>query len=252
VLDYFSGFEPIWGAWAASAALSLWLTLVAVNRIRWRHIRSILIHEDGAAYTLSYVMTVPLYILLICAFVETSLMLIAKIGTVYSAFAGARTAIVWNTAADVGTAEDKVRMAVVRTMTPFASGLAEFRKDPPGSWGEPSGDAKAYLDAYRDSVNQGSGTPGSARYVWAKYRYAQRATKMTVAVRRQEGGEVWDEDIEVTVEYAFPFNIPILGKAMGTAQGGEYVYPIASSITLQNECPRNEQKRLGISYASAE
>jgi len=250
VSNYVAGFEAIWIVWALSASLSLWITIVAVNRIRWHHIRSIVYREDGAAYTLSYVMTVPLYILLICAFVETSLMLMAKIGTVYSAFAGARTAIVWQPI-DGAAAEGKAHQAAVRTMTPFAGGLVELRTNPPGQWGEPTGAEKNYLRAYQDYVKESGGTPGSERYIRAKYRYAERATALSMEVRRQPGGQVWDEEIEVTVEYDFPFAIPILGKALGTKQGGEYVYIIRSSVTLQNECPRNEEKRLGISYASA-
>ena len=50
--------------------------------------------EDGAAYTLSYVMVIPLYALLICLIIESVLMMTAKLGTVYSAYAAARTASV--------------------------------------------------------------------------------------------------------------------------------------------------------------
>ncbi len=45
--------------------------------------------EEGGAYTLSYVMVIPLLMLLVCAIVETTLMMSAKLGTVYAAYAAA-------------------------------------------------------------------------------------------------------------------------------------------------------------------
>ena len=89
-MNVFANVELIWIAWACSGVLSMWLTVVAVQRVRWHHIRKLVFREDGAAYTLSYVMTVPLYIMLICVFVETSLMLMAKIDEGYDIVSGWR------------------------------------------------------------------------------------------------------------------------------------------------------------------
>ncbi len=60
--------------------------------------RQLVFDEDGAAYTLSYVMVIPVYALLICLIIESVLMMTAKLGTVYAAFAAARTASVWSSA----------------------------------------------------------------------------------------------------------------------------------------------------------
>ena len=61
-------------------------------------LRRLAVEEDGAAYTLSYVMVIPVYALLICLIIETCLMLTAKLGTVYAGYAAARSASVWSSA----------------------------------------------------------------------------------------------------------------------------------------------------------
>ena len=78
--------------------------------------------EEGGAYTLSYVMVVPIIMLLMCLIVETTLMLSAKLGTVYAAFAGARVASVWSSAADWDRAEQRIEQAAIKAFVPFASG----------------------------------------------------------------------------------------------------------------------------------
>ena len=67
--------------------------------------------EDGAAYTLSYVMVIPVYALLICLIIESVLMLTAKLGTVYAAYAAARTASVWSSATTWEKTMEKAKKA---------------------------------------------------------------------------------------------------------------------------------------------
>lgn len=249
---YVSGFELVWLAWGASGFLSVCFTAYAANRICWHQIRAILTDEDGAAYTLSYVMVIPFYIIMVCAFVETSLMLIAKTGTIYAAFAGARSSMVWNTVGDSESAGRKTRDAVVQAMVPFASGLTEFRRNGSRTPAQTSPRAVAFVDAYQRHVSQeNGGTAPYARYVHAKYAYAERATDVTVAIQHRQGKPPWQEDIEVTVEYKFPFSVPIIGRLLGTEQDGEFIFPIRTTVVLQNEAPQNDEKRLGISYASS-
>jgi len=65
-------------------------------------------------------MVMPIYILLLCLVIETTMGLIAKIGTVYSAYAAARNAIVYSSI-DPASADERARHAAVRAMVPFAS-----------------------------------------------------------------------------------------------------------------------------------
>src|SRR5262245_56396176 len=84
--------------------------------------RHLALDEDGAAYTLSYVMVIPMYALLMCTIVEMALMLTAKLGTVYAAYAAARSASVWSSATEWEKAQEKAKTAAVQAMVPFSSG----------------------------------------------------------------------------------------------------------------------------------
>src|SRR5262245_4523384 len=85
-------------------------------------LRRLIVDEDGAAYTMSYVMVIPVYALFICMMIESVLFLTAKLGTVYAAFAAARTASVWSSATTWDKTMEKAQLSAVRSMTPFSSG----------------------------------------------------------------------------------------------------------------------------------
>src|SRR6185437_5924062 len=86
-------------------------------------VRHFIADENGAAYTLSYVMVIPVYAILICMIIETVLMLSAKLGTVYAAYSAARTASVWSSATTWDKTLAKAKQAAVQSMVPFASGM---------------------------------------------------------------------------------------------------------------------------------
>ena len=66
------------------------------NRRRRSGLVRFLRDEEGAAYSLSFVMVIPIFALMICLIIEGALIMTAKLGTVYAAFAAARTASVWS------------------------------------------------------------------------------------------------------------------------------------------------------------
>ena len=93
----------------------------SLSRRAARAVRRLFCREDGGAYTLSYVMVIPVLTLLICLTVETTLMMSARLGTVYAAYSGARTACVWSTAGRQWPAtEARVRRAATRSFVTFA------------------------------------------------------------------------------------------------------------------------------------
>jgi Flp pilus assembly protein TadG len=198
-----------------------------------KQIKSLFCDEHGGAYTLSYVMVIPILMLLTCVVVETTMLMSAKIGTVYSAWSGARTAIVWSSALDDWSkVEDRIEIAAVQSFVPFASGM--------GRKGSPPDRATAYVESYEsfaaDSV--------SANYVRAKY--ANAVDRLTVKTEGPPASH--DSNIRVTVQYKFRFNIPGIGKLLGEKDSEGYSFPLTSSATLQNEGPKNEQQELGIGY----
>lgn len=245
--DLWSGVETIWAVWGLSVGILLILTVRALNQVTFQKLRRLLADEDGAAYTLSYVMVMPIYVLFMCLVLETTFMLVAKIGTVYSAYAAARTGIVWYSATDDSDAAERVRLAAARAFGPFASGLAGIDAN--------DVDASASdLDGYVEAYNvDGTAPRASERYVRAMYRYAEQAVDVTAQLEVGRDSQEWDENLTATVAYSYPFNVAGIGRILGElGPDGRYIYHISSNATLQVEHPRNDEKRVGISYASPE
>lgn len=73
------------------------LLLVRVNRGRFRWRRLLLLHRDqtGSAQSLSFVLTLPFFIMLLLFIVQVSQLMIASVAVHYAAFAAARSAVVW-------------------------------------------------------------------------------------------------------------------------------------------------------------
>ena len=223
--------------WLISAITCVAITWRAKRAISWCQLCSLHKDERGGAYTLSYVMVIPIYLIAFCFVVETTFMLIAKLGTNYASFAAARTAIVWLPFGG----DDKIDAAAKQAFVPFASGL---RPTPSAS---DSKGKQQYLKAYQEYCAQ-IGAPGDyARFIGRKYDYAHAAISTSTETIDHE--EKWNEDIAVTVTYEFPFSVPIVGRLLGRHKSGDlFVYDIRSTTTLQIENPQNDEKRLGINY----
>jgi Flp pilus assembly protein TadG len=213
------------------------------RRCRLAALRRFADGEDGAAYTLSFVMVMPIYALLMCLIIEAALMLTAKLGTVYAAFAAARSASVWSSATTWEKAQKKARLAAVKSMVPFASGAQsaissiptnlDGAPNPLGFWG-------AYQAYAKDPVAE--------KYLLAKYAYAIANVEVTFV-----GPPVKSADpIKVKVAYRFPFNVPGIGRILGEPGVGGYYFPIASEVTIPNEGPRDDRKTIGIGYGILE
>lgn len=237
-MNMLESVEAVWLVWALSVVSVFCMTLWGLSRIRARGLRRVACKEDGAAYSLSIVMVIPVYLYLIALILETSLMLSAKIGTVYAAYSGARAAAVWSTAANSGAARRHIEQASRQAFVPFASGTMA-----PRSLGNETARERRFLEAYEAYAQ----TPAARGYVAKKYRHAQQAVKVT----SNAPPAAWDSDIAVTVEYDYPFNVPGIGVILGRKSAdGRYVSTIRTTATLQNEGPQNDQQKLGIEYAS--
>lgn len=198
-----------------------------------------MVEEDGAAYTLSYVMVIPMYAILMCLMIETVLMLTAKLGTVYSAFAAARTASVWSSATTWDRTMQKAKSAAMKTMVPFASGTQG------GLAQAASADAIAYAAAYHAYVKR----PISDKYLLSKYGYAKKHVKVEIAGPPTS----WNADITAKVSYDFPFNVPGIGRLLGRRGfDGRYYFTITSEATVPNEAPQDDRKTIGIGYGTLE
>lgn len=196
--------------------------------------------EDGAAYTLSYVMVIPFYALFICMIIESALFLTAKLGTVYAAYAAARSASVWSSATTWEKAQKKATEAAIKSMTPFASGTSLSLNDVKSI--PNAAEARDFWLAYQLYAND----PVAHKYLLAKYSYARQNVKVTFAGKPA----TWKADVKVKVTYDFPFNVPGVGRLFGTRGLYGYYYRITTEVSLPNEGPKDGLKTIGIGYGT--
>jgi hypothetical protein len=85
-----------WLAWLAAAFLAGYL-LVRLNRSRveLRRLRRLHGDQDGTAQSLSFVLTLPFFVMIMLFIVQVSQLMIGTIVVHYAAFAAARSAVVW-------------------------------------------------------------------------------------------------------------------------------------------------------------
>jgi hypothetical protein len=239
----FESIEWLAVAWAISLLAAGALTLRALAAVRLRHLRALHCDERGS-YTLSFVMTLPVYIVVMLFVLETTLLLVTKIGTLYAAFAGARAAIVQYPSSHPSDARQKTVAAARKAFVPFANGVERHRE---GRLETSDPLIEEYIKAYAVYASR----PGSAAYLRAKYLYTNDHVKVDCSVPDGQRPAKWNSDIKVTVTCDYALHFPIFGRLLGLKQvGSSFYYEITSSATLQNEGPKNDEQELGISYAS--
>lgn len=145
VIDPVSG---IWLVWGASTLTMAWAGRRILSRTSWREL---LAREEGMAYSLSFIMTLPFVMLIVTLVIESTLILGAKLGTTYASYAAARAGIVWLSAEPRSAAQAKIRLAAVQAMVPFASGNPLHSAGNPA----PSSQARDYARAYQGYTRGG-------------------------------------------------------------------------------------------------
>jgi hypothetical protein len=239
--EVFRSVGDVWLVWLAGCALLAAMTVRAVRRAPGRGLPRLLFDEEGAAYSLSYVMVFPIYMLLVCLVVETSLVLMVKTGTVYAAYSAARSQVVWSSA-HPDRMQERRRAAAVQAIAPFAAAGRAYAQGA-GVPGVPSAAALLYARAYRDVIK--GRAPSS--YLVAKYLFAERATRVE-SVTAAEG------DVAVRVTYEMPLHVPGAGRIIGQHASWPgarfYTRRITSTAVLPAERPVGPAHTLGIDYVS--
>lgn len=242
--DYFESVEDVWAAWFAAMAALLVLSGLFGPRLRparlWRFSRD----ERGAAYSLSVVMILPTYIFLICTVIECTLILQVKIGSMYAAFAAARAAAVQLPARSSPAAMEKIKLAAVQAITPFASARDMHLAGAGTDQGPPTESERAWFDVYQ----QHAGGSMYEAYLIRKRRYSQQA----VTVRIFEDAKPYSGAVRVEVEYEMPMNLPITGGIFGSQAswpGAPFrTRKVVSTVAMHVEWPASESETLGIQY----
>lgn len=130
--EWLRSVESIWLVWLGCSSILATLLITALRRLRGERLRQFLHDESGAGYALPYVMTFPVYLLLVCLVIQSTIIIMVKTGTIYAAYAAARAAAVWRIvppdtppadrdAIGLQRAQQHAHRAAVLAMTPLAS-----------------------------------------------------------------------------------------------------------------------------------
>jgi Flp pilus assembly protein TadG len=241
-LQLTQGVEWVWLVWLVGVTVLLKMAAQALRLWRRPCWAELLRGEEGVSYSLSFVLLLPFYLLFVCLVFEATWLLLAKVGTLYAAHAGARSAVVWSSARTLpgDQSSNHINQSVWTAMTPFSSGQPSQQGAPAGA--DAQGDQ--YAAAYQ-SYSQASGDPyAQVAPARMKQRYLSAASRTTWQVNIDQSRP--DGDVTVRVTYRAPLYIPGAARALG--MGNEY--PITSSATIPNEAPANDSRSLGIDYRS--
>lgn len=208
-------------------------------------------HDDqsGAAYSLSFVLILPFYVIFLCIVMEMMFLMVAKIGTMHAALAAARVAVVRSTVSHpterlsgffpLLTEQEAGRAAVV-ALVPYSSGLDVYKT--------PSSRGQTYLKGYKDFVkSSGIKTSVLDSYVLAKFASAEKRLKTTLKMDDSNSKTPWKQSVTAKVEYDAPFRLPYIGRILGgTKKNGAIVRAVVSEAILEIECPQNSKGFLGV------
>lgn len=234
ISSWFSGMQDI-GLLAAVSVVGLLVAARYLNQERSavRKLAQLHRNQEGGAYTLNFVLALFCLFLFICVIVECGQLFLAKTGTVYSAFAAARTAIVHG---DRAKRERAAEQAAVQSFVPFSRGLTKYDPEEFVTDGE-----SQLWNAYREVANH----PVNQKYFRNKEASAARRIKLSI-------NDIDPDDpngsLEVTVSYRYPLMFPFLGSVIGKREGAEYYRLMKSVVTLPKELPQSQDQKLGIQY----
>jgi Flp pilus assembly protein TadG len=238
------GMEWVWVVWLVGVVLVVKMAWTALRRWRRPHWGELARDEAGVSYSLSYVMVFPVFLLFVCLVVETTGLILAKIGTLYAAHAGARSAMVWSSAQPASLRNQRIDQSVWTAMTPFVTGDPNQLPPPP----EANAQADQYVLAYNAYASAAKDPNANAPDMTLKGRYLFAASRTTWGPPVEQ--LLWEDNVTFTVTYLAPLHIPGAARLLDPDGKPPYVYPISSTVTLPNEAPTSADRTLGIDYQS--
>lgn len=247
--DFFIGAELIWAGWLLLVVIWIVWTRRFFRGLSLRRARRLAKDERGVSYTLAFVFTCPVYLTLCCLIFETSMLLMTKIGTVYSAYAGARAAATWE-AMQPGLRDERVRQAAAMALASIVS-TGNLSEDAgpaalvPDEKGLPA-NAEQQADQYVAALEAFSRGAVDREKLRRHYLRVAARTSVTVEIPKKVRGG----DVTVTVEYRAPFIIPGIAKILDPDHTAPYEMPIRTTVTLNLEYPVSANGTVGIDYRS--
>ncbi len=209
--------------------------------------------ESGAAYSISFLLTLPVYMFFMCLVIELTFTLTAKMGTIHAAHAAVRAAAVYNTVNRpdergndflTDRAKKKAHKAAILAIVPFSSGSDNV--------GTASQDALDYCNAYNAHLSRFNiNNPVNDSYVLRRYQGAEKRIETDVAINSENTDYPWKQNLVATVSYSAPFRIPYIGYILGgSTVDGKCVLKLTEKGFLPIELPYNDTGFLGVPVMS--
>lgn len=239
--DFVQGAEWLWLCWLLLVGLLSTVSMILFRSFRLRNPRLIWREESGLSMTLSFVLTVPLLLLICGLFGELTLLLLAKFGTVYASYAAARSAAVWEFQ-DADLRKERLRAAVVTAMAPFAiqARSTGITPSPPTS-----GDT-ANAAWYALALRRFAGTPINTSMAVRQYVATGSRTTVKIDIPQRQSGQA----VKAEVTYRAGFLVPGAGRLLDPDGHWPWELPVTSRTSLPLELPVSSNRKLGINYRS--
>lgn len=244
VRHIFATDRLLWLIWLGLMVSATLLGCRLIRRMKFRRPRMLHSNEGGAGYTMGVVLTLPLFLLLCGMAFESTFLIIAKIGTVYSAYAGARSTAVWHTMPG-GLEEQRVTEAVVSGLAPFAASVGF---DPRMNDASPSTlppYAMTLAENYYRAAQKSADPEKLDRESMEQHylRVFQRTKIRSTISQRHHGAE-----IVTMVEYAAPLIIPGIAPFLDDDHRSPWQYVMTAEVRMTLEAPKSRDGTLGIEY----
>lgn len=239
----FANDTGLWLIWLVLLIACAGCASRLVQSLRVRRIRQLHRDENGAGYTVGVVLTLPLFLLLCGMAFEVTFLIIAKVGTVYAAYAGARATAVWETMPGE-LSEQRVVQAVVSGMAPFAASLGF---DPAAN--EPHTTLPPYAESmaedYFRAVQKSAAPETLDRNGMQEHflRVFRRIQSQSTVSQRRHGAE-----IIMQVHYAAPLIIPGVAPFLDDDRRSPWEYALTAEVRMTLEAPKSRDGTLGIEY----
>lgn len=243
-LDNAIDFAPLVAGGTATCLL-LWLVVWArKNYFGLRPLREIIWAEDGVSYALPFVMTMPIFMVIVLAIVQTGLLLLTKVAVIRATAVAARSASVWLPHQDmpIETRQKWIRHAACLSLTPFAPATMN------GALTVPEGPAEDSLPVLAAQANRYEAAATDylimAKYLQTENRLDLTATDLTVPDAQDNG------QYRIDLAFHAPIYAPFLHLMFNNGSRVPRSYVIRHHYEMTGDAARSPDRHLGIFYRS--
>ena len=235
-------------ALTVSIPVGLPLALFGIGKKIGRSGEGLLLGEGGASYALSFVMVLPLFLVVSLVWIEAGYLLMVKLACNQAAHAAARAAAVWLPMRQPGHDEAQIRLAARLALTPYGRTIPINLPPEPEDWSEE--EAATQAEVAGQAFAQISGDEDAAGVIAVKFLDAARRTEVVVSFDSAFDATLNpDGEVEVAVSFRPAALIPWVSAIVQPSSLGKGYHLVQGRCVLPGEFPRNPLRSLSIPYS---